>query len=78
MRADKIEVITYSGSRGEERPKAFFIHGERIDVVEILRRWIDEDVEQRARKRFFIVKASDGYVYTLYFDESTAVWFKGR
>lgn len=76
MRAETSAVTAYSGWRGDESPKVFFINGERIDVVGILKRWVEEDVVHRARKRFFTVKGSDGYVYTLYFDQSRASWFK--
>jgi hypothetical protein len=78
VRVEKIEVIAYSGYRGEESPKAFFIHGERVDVVEIVKRWVDEDLEQRGRKRSFAVKGSDGYIHKLYFDESAKAWFKAE
>ena len=60
MIEDKVEVIAYSGYRGEEIPKAIILHNERIAVVEILDSWVEEGVEDRVRKRFFKVKGDDG------------------
>jgi hypothetical protein len=53
---DKVEVIAYSGYRGEEIPKAILLDNQRIEVVEILESWVEEWLEDRARKRFFKVK----------------------
>ena len=77
MRQEKIEVIAYSGYRGEEIPRALIFQGERIEVVGILRRWIEEGGEDRARKRFFIVKGSDGIPHKIYYDEKMMEWFHG-
>jgi hypothetical protein len=75
MPEEKIEVIAYSGYRGEETPRTIILHDERIEVVEIQNMWIEESVEDRARKRFFIVKGSDGIVYKIYCDEKVMEWF---
>lgn len=75
MSDKKIEVITYSGYRSEERPRSFVIDGEKIEVIGILRMWIEEGRENRERKRFFKVKGSDGYIYTLFYDEKSSDWF---
>jgi hypothetical protein len=72
-----IDVITYSGYRGEERPVAFILRGERIEVVEILDKRIEEDVADRTRKRLFKVKGSDGYMHLLCYDEQSAAWSHG-
>ncbi|MEW6409565.1 MAG: hypothetical protein AB1488_05570 [Nitrospirota bacterium] len=61
MNSTHIEVISYSGYRGEESPKAFILHGESIEVIEILKMWIEESSETRESKRFFKVRGSDGY-----------------
>ena len=71
----KIEVITYSGYRGEETPRAFILRGKRIEVVQILRRWLEEGVEQRTRKRCFEVRGSDGREHRVYYDEIGLEWF---
>lgn len=75
MKAVKIEVTTYSGYRGEEGLLSFVLHDERIEIAEIIERWIEEGVEDRVRKRYFRVKGSDGYVHVLFVDESTGEWF---
>lgn len=75
MSEEKIEVIAYSGYRGEETPRTILLHGERIEVFEILRQWIEEKSGDRARKRFFQVKGSDGNLYMIYYDEKVMEWF---
>ena len=75
MSDQRIKVIAYSGYRGEETPRAIILQGERIEVVGILRRWIEEGVGDRARKRFFIVKGNDGILRKIYYDEKIMEWF---
>jgi hypothetical protein len=36
MSEEKIEVIAYSGYRGEETPRAILLHGKRISEANIL------------------------------------------
>ncbi len=74
----KIDVVAHAGHRGEETPRAFILDGERIEVIEILDMWIEEGIEDRARKRFFKVKGDDGYIHLIYHDEETAGWFYNR
>ena len=75
MAYKKIKVIAYSGYQGDERPLAFFINGEKINVVEILDMWIEEGLSDKARKRFFIVKTDDQKRYRIYCDKKTLEWF---
>lgn len=75
MSDERIEVIAYSSYRGEESPRVFIFHGEKIEVIEILNMWIEEGIEDKARKRFFKVKGSDGYMHKLYYAEKTMEWF---
>jgi hypothetical protein len=75
MPDERIEVISYSGYRDEETPTSFMLGGEKIEVVEIIRRWIEEGVNDRRRKRVFKVKGHDGFIYTLFRDEGTGEWF---
>lgn len=72
---EKIEVIAYSGYRDEEIPRTIFLHGERIEVMEILGQWTEEGVKDRRRKRLFKVKGSDGFIYTIHYDEKFKEWF---
>jgi len=75
MPDERIEVIACSNYRGEESPRAFTLHKEKIDVVEILDMWIEEGFVNRERKRFFKVKGSDGYTHRIYYIEKTMEWF---
>lgn len=75
MIEDKVEVIAYSGYRNEEIPKTIMLHNQRIEVVEILDSWVEEGIEDRARKRFFKVKGNDGSLYKIYYDEKEMEWF---
>jgi hypothetical protein len=72
---EKIEVVAYSGYRGEETPRKMILHDERIEVVEILSSWMEEGLEDRTRKRFFKVKGSDGHSHKIYLDEKLMDWF---
>jgi hypothetical protein len=78
MPDEKIEVVAYSGYRGEETPKNFMLGGRRIEVLEIPERWIEEGIGERATKRFFKVKGSDGGIHQIFYDEKTAEWYDRR
>lgn len=71
----KIDVIAYSGYKAEESPRFFFLEREKIEVLRILKMWVEEGVVDRRRKRFFRIRASDGYIHTLYYDEGIRNWF---
>ena len=75
MSEEKIEVIAYSGYRGEETPSIIFLHGERIEVIEILKQWIEERSDERTTKRFYQIKGNDGVVRRIYYNEKTMEWF---
>jgi len=75
MFEEKIEVIAYSGYRGEEAPRTIFLHKKKIEVLEILKMWTEEGVKDRKRKRVFKVKGSDGMIYMIHYDEKFMDWF---
>ena len=75
MREEKTEVTAYSGYRGEESPKAFIRQGRIITVVEILKRWIQEEAGKRKRRRFFEVRGSDDTIHRIVYDEESFEWF---
>ena len=75
MFEEKIEVIAYSGYRGEEIPRAMIFRGKKIEVKDILKRWTEEGVKDRKRTRVFKVKGSDGMIYTVHYDEKFMDWF---
>ena len=72
---EKIEVIAYSGYRGEETPRIISLRGQRIEVIEILKRWIEEESDDRTTKRFYEIKGNDGVVRRIYYNEKTMEWF---
>jgi hypothetical protein len=75
MTDEKITVIAYSGYRNDESPQAFILYEEEITVKETISKWIEEDLAGKSRKRYFIVKGSDGYIYKMYYDEKKEKWF---
>jgi hypothetical protein len=76
MSEQRIKVIAYSGYRGEETPKTIFLHGTRIEIIEILNQWIEEGLDDKATKRFYQIKGNDGLVRRIYYDEKTMEWFR--
>jgi hypothetical protein len=72
---EKIDVIAYSGHRDEEIPMTIFLYEKKIEILEILKRWTEEGVKDRRRKRFFKVKGSDGFIHTIHYDEKLKEWF---
>ena len=75
MPKEKVEVVAYSGYRGEETPRAFKWRRRKIEVAEISGRWLEEGVGDRATKRRFRLMGTDGTAYCLTFDEKTHEWF---
>lgn len=73
--AQRIDVISYAGRKGDERPETFILHGLRVDVIEIAGRWIEEGFRDRVRKRYFRVKGSDGVTHLIYYDEDKKEWY---
>jgi len=71
----RIEVIAYSGYRGEETPRAFTLQDKRIEVAEIQERWVEEGFKDRAIKRFYKVKGSDGVIHQIFYDEKAMGWY---
>jgi len=64
----KIRVQCYAGHRGEEEPRAFDLGERRLEVIEIIDRWLAPD------HRYFKVCAGDGNVYILRHDELAGEW----
>jgi hypothetical protein len=71
----KIDVGSYAGYQGEESPRVFFAHGEKITVLKVLEMWVEEAGPERTRKRFFLLKGSDGLFHKLYYDSEGHQWF---
>ncbi len=75
MADPRVDIGSYSGNKGEETPRVFFVHGEKITVMSILRMWIEEGEQDRKRKRFYMLEGSDGFKHTLYYDIEGNGWF---
>jgi hypothetical protein len=78
MSEEKIEVMAYSGYRGEETPRAFTRNLEKIEVIDILSQWVEEAIEGKGTKRFFICKGSDGGIHKIFYDETSQEWYYKR
>lgn len=76
MADDKIDVMSYSGYKGEEQPRIFYTHGEKITVLDVLEMWIEEEEAGRKGKRFFLLQGSDGFIHKVYCDIETSQWFQ--
>ncbi len=74
MKEEKIEVVAYSGYKGEERPMSLIIHGKRIEVVNIRESSVEEDIVSRTWKRSFLVNGTDGVLYRVYYYEDRGEW----
>jgi hypothetical protein len=77
MRGERVRVESHAGHRGEERPLALHLRGERIEVTGIVRAWVEQDRRDRAVRRCFKVQCSDGRVHTVCYDEGLGAWFLG-
>ncbi len=75
MHTEKIDVISYAGQKGDERPVTFILRGLRIDIEAVLEYWIEEQLEDRAQKRYFRVRGSDGNNHLIYYDEQVLGWY---
>ncbi len=63
-----IRVQCYSGHRGEETPRRFWLGERTVDVTEVRDRWLSPD------HRYFKVLGSDGAIYILRYDAHTDQW----
>ena len=64
----RIRVECYSGYRGEETPRRFFIGEKCIEVAEVLDRWLAPD------HRYFKLRSPPGDRYILRHETRTDCW----
>ncbi len=64
----KISVECYSGYRGEETPRVVWIGSSKIEVIDILDRWLSPD------HRYFKIRVNDQSVYIIRNDSITLEW----
>jgi len=63
-----LRVECYAGFRGEQEPSRFWLGARRLEVAEIVDRWIEPG------RRWFKLKADDGDTYILRHDETDDAW----
>jgi hypothetical protein len=63
-----IRVECHAGHRAEEEPRAFWLGERRVEVVEIVDRWLSPD------HRYFKVRADDTGTYILRHDTAADRW----
>jgi hypothetical protein len=71
-----IRVLSYAGSRAEERPRGIW-RGERaVAVTDVLWAWIEAGLDTGSgRRRWFHVRLETAEQLTLYYDEALEAWF---
>jgi len=65
---EDIRVECYSGYRGEETPRRFWLGSRCIEVLKVIDRWLAPD------HRYFKVQADDGGTYILRHDPHSDQW----
>jgi hypothetical protein len=63
-----VRVECYAGYRDEETPRRFFIGERKVEVVEVIDRWLAAD------HRYFKVAGDDGDRYVLRHDTAQDSW----
>lgn len=63
-----IRVECYAGQRAEESPRRFFIGQRKIEVSEIIDRWLDPE------HSYFKLRGDDGGIYILRYDRAADAW----
>jgi hypothetical protein len=64
----RIRVVCYTGYRGEQEPRRFWLGERALDVQEIVDRWLHPE------HRYFKVRADDGREYVLRYDQADDAW----
>lgn len=65
-----IVVVTHDGVRASERPKAVILDGDRLDVVEVERAWIETGVETTSDViHGFVVRCFGGARFRLLYSD---------
>jgi hypothetical protein len=64
----RIGVKCYAGYRGEETPRSISFRSRKVEVKEVLDRWLDPD------HRYFKILADDQGIYIIRHNVSSAAW----
>lgn len=73
-----VHVKCYSGFKANERPLSFTLYGREFSVMDIEGSWFEEDETGRERRACFRVRADDGDLYLLSYDEGSDAWILRR
>jgi hypothetical protein len=63
-----VEVECHAGHRGEETPRRILLERRRVEIVEVIDRWVGPD------HRYFKLRGDDGAVYLVRHDEIADRW----
>lgn len=63
-----LRVECYAGHKGEETPRAFELGSRRLEVAQVVDRWLGPD------HRYFKVATLDGDTYILRHDQAGDFW----
>jgi hypothetical protein len=64
----KIRVECYTGYGGEETPRRFWLGNTKVEVAEVLERWLGPD------KRYFKILGDNHSIYTFCLHLKTGIW----
>ncbi len=64
----ELRVACYAGYRGEQEPQRVWFGERKVEVVDIVDRWLAPD------HRYFKLLGDDGGTYIIRHDESTGRW----
>jgi hypothetical protein len=64
----EIRVECYEGYRGRETPRRFFLGRKKVEVAEIVDRWLAPD------HRYFKLRGDDDLLYIIRYDPSEDRW----
>ena len=74
VKEERIDVVTYAGYKGEERPMSLIIREKRIEIINMWESSLKEDIVSGTRKRSFVVEGSDGLLYRVSYYEDRGEW----
>ncbi len=64
----RVDVECYAGYRAEETPRALRLGERRVEVLEVVDRWLAPD------HRYFKVRGDDGATYIVRYDSERDEW----
>jgi hypothetical protein len=64
----RVEVECYAGYRAEETPRALRLGDRRVEVVDVIDRWLAPD------HRYFKLRGNDGGTYIVRYDAERDEW----